>query len=74
MLTGYDYELGGRRTLLAMPSDRDVTYTYDARGQMRTLTDWDNQTSHFRFDAFRRHTLTLRANGLCSLYRYDAEG
>lgn len=57
-----------------MPGDRDVTYSYDARGQMRTLTDWDNQTTQFSYDAVGRHTLTQRANGLRSLYRYDAGG
>ena len=57
----YAYDLGGRRTLLAMtvgnsealPDDRDVTYSYDARGQMRTLTDWDSPGFTYYFNGFR---------------------
>ncbi|MBK8138292.1 MAG: hypothetical protein IPK52_21175 [Chloroflexi bacterium] len=50
---GYAYDLGGRRTLLAMPDDHDVTYSYDARGQMRTLTDWDSPGFTYYFNGFR---------------------
>ncbi len=72
----YQYDVGGRRTQLTLtyPNDRDIVYTYDPLGRLVTLTDYDNQTSTFDYDALNRHCLTSRPNGLLTRYRYDTAG
>src|SRR5690606_5891874 len=37
-----------------------------------SLTDWDDQQTHFGYDRASRHIETLRENGLRSRYEYDA--
>lgn len=70
----YEYDAGGLRTRLTLPSSLEVVYTYDQRGQLVSLTDWDDQKTQFAYDLARRHIATERANGFRSRYRYDAAG
>jgi YD repeat-containing protein len=51
-----------------------VVYTYGARGQLISLTNWDSQKTQFAYDLARRHIATERANGFRSRYQYDAAG
>jgi YD repeat-containing protein len=52
----------------------NLTYSYDARGQLISLTDWDNRTSTMTYDGVGRHTSTNRQNGLQTGYGYTARG
>jgi len=72
----HQYDVSGLRTKLTMtyPGDREILYTYDPKGRMVTLTDYDNQTSTFAYDAVNRHILTNRPNGILTRYRYDPAG
>lgn len=74
----YEYDAGGRRTKLTMPGNLSVIYTYDVRGQLVSLTDWDTQMTTFHHDLAGRHVLTERnagtANTIQSRYQYDAAG
>ena len=68
----YQYDAGGLRTKLTLPGGTDsISYTYDAKGRLIGLTDWDNQATLFIYDNAGRHIATDRANGLRSRYRYD---
>lgn len=69
----YEYDAGGLRTRLTLPGGTDsITYSYNARGELVSLTDWDDQASQFAYDNIGRHIATLRPNGLRSRYTYDA--
>ncbi|RMF80477.1 MAG: hypothetical protein D6737_07880, partial [Chloroflexi bacterium] len=57
-----------------MPGNLSITYVYDDKGQLVSLTDWDAQQTRFAHDGAGRHVLTERGNGLDSRYRYDAAG
>jgi RHS repeat-associated protein len=70
----YQYDAGGLRTQLTLPGGLNVVYTYDQRGQLISLTDWDSQPTTFAYDHVGRHIAAVRANGLRSRYEYDAAG
>lgn len=70
----YEYDAGGLRTKLTLPGDLDITYVYDAKGQLVSLSDWDNQATRFAYDNVRRLRLVERPNRMRSLYQYDAGG
>ena len=44
----YEYDLGGQRTRLTLPGNLSVTYTYDLKGRLVSLTDWDGHQTPFR--------------------------
>ena len=68
----YAYDAGGLRTKLTLPGSLDVTYTYDARGRLISLEDWDGQVSQMLHDLADRHLTTQRANRMKTQYQYDA--
>ncbi|MCC6615500.1 MAG: hypothetical protein IT320_18650 [Anaerolineae bacterium] len=74
----YEYDAGGLRTKLILPGGLglDVTYTYDQRGRLVSLTDWNSSTqeTQFGYDNVGRHIVTERHNGLRSRYTYDVGG
>jgi RHS repeat-associated protein len=57
-----------------LPGNLNLTYTYDARGQLISLTDWDNQTTRLGYDGLGRQVRTERQNGVTSQYAYSARG
>ncbi|MCB9456134.1 MAG: RHS repeat-associated core domain-containing protein [Anaerolineaceae bacterium] len=57
-----------------MPGDLSIVYTYDSRGRLIGLTDWDDQETAFAYDLAGRHVATQRPNGLRSRYSYDPAG
>ncbi|MEZ4671437.1 MAG: RHS repeat-associated core domain-containing protein [Anaerolineae bacterium] len=69
----YEYDNGGLRTKLTLPGSLSVTYSYDSKGQLISLTDWDSQPSSMGYDRAGRHTRTDRPNFI-SEYRHDAGG
>lgn len=73
----YNYDERGLRTRLVIDPDGDnlqVTYVYDEKGRLVSLTDWDAQTTIYEYDHLNRHTDTLHSNGVQSRYDYDAAG
>jgi RHS repeat-associated protein len=65
---GYQYDVGGRRTSLAMPTQLgggDVLYTYDPRtGQVATITDPSGVRFRYHYDAQSRLDSLIRRDGL----------
>src|SRR5690606_17902033 len=59
----YEYDIRGLRTKLTMPGNLEIVYSYDDKGRLIALEDWDNQTSEFAYNALNRHVATLRPNG-----------
>nr|WP_275944777.1 RHS repeat-associated core domain-containing protein [Phototrophicus methaneseepsis] len=51
-----------------------MSYGYDEKGRLISLTDWDSQTSNFDYDGANRHIETVRPNQLVSDYIYDPAG
>ena len=71
----YEYDAGGLRTKLTLPGGTDsITYVYNAKGELVSLMDWDDQETRLAYDRAGRHIATIRANGLRSRYSYDAAG
>ena len=70
----YEYDIRGLRTKLTMPGSLSISYSYDDKGRLISLTDWDSQTSEFAYDALNRHVATLRPNGMRSSYKLDGAG
>ena len=70
----YQYDAGGLRTQLTLPSSLSIAYSYDQRGQLVALTDWDGQRTTFAYDQVGRQLATARPNGLRSRSVYDAAG
>src|SRR5690606_28416501 len=68
----YEYDAGGLRTKLTLPGGTDsITYVYNARGELVSLIDWDDQETRLAYDNIGRHIATVRPNGLRSRYTYD---
>ncbi len=65
---GYQYDVGGRRTSLGMPTQLgggNVTYTYDPRtGQVATITDPAGIRFRYHYDAQSRLDSLIRRDGL----------
>ncbi len=70
----YEYDAGGLRTRLVLPDGKALVYTYDERGQLRALSDWDNQVVSYRYDEAGRRVSTIRADAFQTLQDYDAAG
>jgi YD repeat-containing protein len=57
-----------------LPNTDEIKYAYDDQGRLVSMTDWDNQTSTFRYDKLGRHVGTQRSNGFTSKYTYNNAG
>jgi RHS repeat-associated protein len=73
-VVGYEYDAGGLRTKLTLPGSLNVTYTYNTRGQLVSLTDWDSQQTQLTYDRVDRLASAQRANNLLSSYQHDTAG
>ena len=62
-LLSIDYDTGGGTKL--------VSYAYDARGVLATVTDWLGGVTSFGFDAAGRMISITRPNGVDSTYTWD---
>ncbi|MBZ0282462.1 MAG: hypothetical protein K8L97_17105 [Anaerolineae bacterium] len=71
---GYEYDAGGLRTKLKMPDNLNITYVYNAKGELTSLTDWDSQQTTMGYDKVGRHINTVRPGSLRSDYAHDAAG
>ncbi|GAB5426430.1 MAG: hypothetical protein Crog4KO_35770 [Crocinitomicaceae bacterium] len=73
----YRYDERGLRTQLVIDPSGDnlqVTYVYDEKGRLVSLTDWDSQETRYDYDRLNRHNATTLPNGVQSHYDYDAAG
>jgi RHS repeat-associated protein len=75
----YDYDKNGNLISLTYPAigtlpAATVTYTYDNRDRLSTVTDWAARTTTYTWDAANRLTQVLRPNGTKRVLRYDAAG
>ena len=70
----YGYDLGGLRTQLTLPGTLNVTYSYDARGQIVSIDDWDNAASTITYDKVGRRKTMARPNSVTTTQTYDPAG
>jgi RHS repeat-associated protein len=70
----YQYDAGGLRTRMTLLGGLQINYSYDARGRLQSLTDWDNQTSQFGYDLEDRHLTTDRPGLIQTQHQYDSAG
>ena len=69
----YEYDERGLRTKLTFDG-KNITYVYDAKGRLISMTDWDSRTTTFDYDDMNRHRLTSRQNGVTSAYAHNTAG
>ena len=70
----YEYDVSGRRTQMTLPGSLAMTYSYNQRGQLSSMSDWDGNTTNFYHDQVGRHVGTRRSNNLISTYLHDGAG
>jgi len=66
-------DAAGRITSLTYAPGRTVTYTYDERNLLATVTDWLGGTTTFTHDAASRLVSIAWPNGLTTAYAYDED-
>lgn len=76
--TDYDVDVRGnviRETVHLEDGGTAVTgYTYDAYGNMLSMTDAKGNKTEFQYDHDDRLTKEIRPDGTCYAYRYDSHG
>ncbi|HEY2933618.1 MAG TPA: RHS repeat-associated core domain-containing protein [Acidobacteriota bacterium] len=65
---------GGRITTMTLAPGKAVSYAYDARNLLTSVTDWAGGTTRFSYDDARRPVTLSRPNGIVTSYSYDAAG
>ncbi len=68
---GYVYDDAGNITKMIYPGDKTVTYGYDANNRMKTVTDWNGNTTVYDYRADGLLYKTTYPNGVVSKYDYD---
>ncbi|MDR2904408.1 MAG: hypothetical protein LBU73_00385 [Helicobacteraceae bacterium] len=69
----YEYDQKGRLTKQT-DGKAQINFTYNNRGNIRTITDANGRTTTFEYDLLDRVTKTIYANGASDNYVYDAQG
>ncbi|MGN6641713.1 MAG: hypothetical protein ACTHKU_01795, partial [Verrucomicrobiota bacterium] len=71
-ITGYGYDLDGRKQTLIYPSGNMVTNTFTARGQLQEIyANTPPPLATFAYDLDGRRTSRALANGVTTVYDYD---
>ena len=70
----YQYDVSGRRTKMILPGSLEMAYSYNQRGQLSGMQDWDGNYTNFYHDQVGRHVGTRRSNNLISTYLHDGAG
>ena len=70
----YTYDSAGRRASMTLPGSRTVTYDYNGRGLLSSLTDWQGRVTSFDYDPDGNRTKIIRPNGVESTYAYNSVG
>lgn len=74
-ITGYGYDLDGRKQTLIYPSGNMVTNTFTARGQLQEIyANTPPPLATFAYDLDGRRTSRALANGVTTVYDYDMAG
>lgn len=68
---GYAYDAAGNQTSITTPSGT-VTYTFDARNQMKTVTDTNGGVTRYAYDSVGNLIRTNLPNGTAETRNYDA--
>src|SRR5205823_14109610 len=58
-------------TKLTLPGSLNVSYSYNALGQLLSLTDWSSQATQYGYDGLGRLLSMQRSNSVNSTYAYD---
>jgi RHS repeat-associated protein len=67
----YAYDATGNRTAVETPSST-VTYRFDERNRLQSVTDADQQTTTYGYDAANRLVRTERPNGVVEIRQYNS--
>lgn len=67
----YRYDANGNLTKLIYPDGKEVTYTYNARNLLATVTDWRSQITTYTYDRLGRLTGINHANGAVTTIARD---
>jgi RHS repeat-associated protein len=75
----YDYDKNGNLTSLTYPAigsvaAATVTYTYDNRDRLASMTDWAGRVTTYTWDAAGKLTSVTRPNGTKRRLSWDAAG
>ncbi|HEY4233761.1 MAG TPA: RHS repeat-associated core domain-containing protein, partial [Lacipirellulaceae bacterium] len=71
----YSYDTAGRRTQMVDETGYTVNFSYNAQGNLSTLTDGSsNLIVHYTYDAAGRLSREDHGNGTYVTYSYDAAG
>jgi RHS repeat-associated protein len=71
---GYTYDNVGNITKLIYPGNKTVAYTYDAANRMKTVVDWNYQTTTYNYRDDGLLLSTVYPNGVTTNYTYDLAG
>lgn len=67
-------DAAGRVETVELAPGKTITYVYDARGLVTSISDWIGGSTTFGYDAAERLTSLTRPNGVTTSYEYDADG
>ncbi len=67
-------DAGGRISTMTLATGKTVTYAYDNRNLLTSVTDWLGGTTTFTYDAAGQLTTITRPNGITTTYTYDNDG
>ena len=65
---------GGRIAAMALVAGKAVTYVFDTRNLLTSVTDWLGGTTTFAYDAAGQLASITRPNGITTTYTYDNDG
>ncbi|MGE3801093.1 MAG: RHS repeat-associated core domain-containing protein [Candidatus Kapaibacterium sp.] len=68
------HDNAGRISAFEIESGKSITYEYDRRNFLTTVTDWLGGKTTFTYDATGKLSSITRPNGLRTNYEYDAAG
>ncbi|MEM7184702.1 MAG: RHS repeat domain-containing protein, partial [Spirochaetota bacterium] len=68
------YDLNSNVTKITYPDGKQVTYTYDAKDRMKTVKDWNNNTTTYNYLDDNRLSSVVYPNGILTTYTYDVAG
>ena len=71
---GYAHDANGNQTLLTLPDTKTITYGYDNRDRLETITDWANRVTTLTWDDANRLKSVTRPNNTVRSLFYDGAG
>lgn len=72
-VTGYAYDIPGRKRILYYPSGRIINEQYDERNRLTNIKEMGNTIAAFTYDAADRNIGINYANGTSTNITYDAD-